>query len=226
MRKNMTERTINNFAKAFIAAQSEMGNAAKDSNNPFFKSKYADLNSVREACLPALNANGIAVLQPIVQVEGKNFVKTLLLHESGESMEGLTEIIYAKQNDAQAQGSGITYARRYGLQSLVNIGAEDDDGNKASEKPKLAKNAFGLSKEGDLATGKDMQETQEKVNQDDFAGLKQIIESCGGIEELQAVWTAKENVTIVNKLKKYKPNLHELLVQAKDTMKAELTKGE
>jgi hypothetical protein len=125
-----------NFAKAFIEAQKEMSNATKDSNNPFFKSKYADLNSIREACLPALNKHCIAVLQPIVQVDGKNYVKTLLLHESGESMECLTEIIFTKQNDAQAQGSGITYARRYGLQSMVNIGAEDDDGNKASEPAK------------------------------------------------------------------------------------------
>lgn len=120
------------IAKAFIQAQTEMGTALKDSKNPFFKSSYADLNSVRDACVPVLNKHGIAVLQPIVHIDGKNFVKTLLLHESGETIEGLTEIVYSKQNDAQAQGSGITYARRYGLQSLVNIGAEDDDGNKAS----------------------------------------------------------------------------------------------
>lgn len=221
----MTEK-LNLFAKSFIEAQKEMGNATKDSKNPFFKSKYADLNSVREACLPALNAHGIAVLQPIVQVDGKNFVKTLLLHESGESMEGLTEILFAKQNDPQAQGSGITYARRYGLQSLVNIGAEDDDGNKAAEKPKKepAKNAFGLSKDGDLASGAEMIETQKKMNQDDFAGLKAIIENCGGIEELQTIWADKKNVAIVNKLKKYELNLHDLLIQAKDTMKAELSK--
>ena len=133
---------IKQFAKAFIKAQSEMVDAKKDNTNPFFKNRYADLNSIREACVPALNANGIAVLQPIVQVEGKNFVKTLLLHESGESMECLTEIIYSKQNDAQAQGSGITYARRYGLQSLVNVGAEDDDGNKANEQSKDKKGFF------------------------------------------------------------------------------------
>jgi hypothetical protein len=133
---------IKNFAKAFIEAQKEMGVATKDSSNPYFKSKYADLNSIREACLPSLNKHGIAVLQPIVQVDGKNYIKTLLLHESGESMECLTEIIYSKQNDAQAQGSGITYARRYGLQSLVNVGAEDDDGNKASEQAKNKKEFF------------------------------------------------------------------------------------
>jgi hypothetical protein len=122
---------MKNLAKALLEAQKEMGNAKKDSTNPFFKSKYADLNSVREACLPALNNHGITVLQPITHIDGKNFVKTILLHESGESMESLTEIVYSKQNDAQAQGSGITYARRYGLQSFVNIGADDDDGNAA-----------------------------------------------------------------------------------------------
>ena len=125
-----------NIAKALIAAQKEMGNATKDSKNPFFKSKYADLNSIREACLPPLNANGIAVLQPICNAEGKHFVKTILLHESGETIESLTEILFNKANDPQAQGSGITYARRYGLQSLVCIGAEDDDGNKAAATPK------------------------------------------------------------------------------------------
>jgi len=120
------------IAKALLNAQMEMGNAKKDSANPFFKSKYADLNAIREACMPALNKHGITVLQPIIHIDGKNFVKTLLLHESGESIEGITEIIYSKQNDAQAQGSGITYARRYGMQSLLNVGADDDDGNKAS----------------------------------------------------------------------------------------------
>lgn len=127
------------IAKALLDAQKEMGNAKKDSTNPFFKSKYADLNSVREACLPSLNNNGISVLQPITHIDGKNFVKTILLHESGESMESLTEIVYSKQNDAQAQGSGITYARRYGLQSFVNIGADDDDGNAAVKIPDYSK---------------------------------------------------------------------------------------
>jgi hypothetical protein len=135
------------IAVALIKAQMEMGNAIKDSSNPFFKSKYADLNAVREACMPALNKHGIVVLQPIVHIEGKNFVKTLLLHESGESIESLTEIIYSKQNDAQAQGSGITYARRYGMQSLVNVGADDDDGNKASQPQPMKKVSFESSKE-------------------------------------------------------------------------------
>ena len=124
------------ISESLLKAQREMGTAIKDSSNPFFKSKYADLNSIREACMPALNKYGIVVLQPTVHIDGKNFVQTLLLHESGERIDCLTEIIYSKANDAQSQGSGITYARRYGLQSLVNVGADDDDGNKASEQPK------------------------------------------------------------------------------------------
>ena len=127
---------MKNLIKALIEAQSEMGNAVKDSRNPFFKSSYADLNSIREACIPILNKHKIVVLQPTTHIDGKNFIRTILMHESGEIIEGLTEIVYSKQNDAQAQGSGITYARRYGLQSLVNIGAEDDDGNKASVQSK------------------------------------------------------------------------------------------
>lgn len=125
---------MKNIATALLKAQSEMSNPKKGATNPFFKSKYADLNAVREAVIPILNANGIVVLQPIINIENKNFVQTILLHESGEKMESLTEIIYNKINDAQAQGSGISYARRYSLQSFVCVGADDDDGHKAVEK--------------------------------------------------------------------------------------------
>jgi hypothetical protein len=127
------------IAEAFLKAQREMSNPKKGSANPFFKSKYADLNSVREAVMPILNENGIMVLQPMVAIDGRNYIKTVLLHESGEVIESLTEIIYSKVNDAQAQGSGITYARRYGLQSLVCVGADDDDGNAASQPQKAKK---------------------------------------------------------------------------------------
>jgi len=123
------------IATALVKAQSEMVTPKKANVNPFYKNKYADINSILDAIVPTLNANGIVVLQPHVHVDGKNFVKTILLHESGESLEGFTEIIYSKTNDAQAQGSGITYARRYGLQSMVSVGADDDDGQKASQVP-------------------------------------------------------------------------------------------
>lgn len=136
------------IATALLKAQTEMSNPKKGSTNPFFKSKYADLNSIREAVIPVLNSNGISVLQPIVHTDGKNFVKTILLHESGELMESLTEIVYNKINDAQAQGSGISYSRRYALQSFVCVGADDDDGQRAVQnKPNASKEVMQKAKD-------------------------------------------------------------------------------
>jgi hypothetical protein len=123
--------TISKLAAALVKAQTDMGNAVKGASNPFFKSKYADLNAIREACLPGLNANGITVLQPTTVLDGKLYVETLLLHESGEFISGVYEVVVGKQNDPQSLGSAISYSRRYSLQSMVNIGADDDDGEKA-----------------------------------------------------------------------------------------------
>lgn len=118
--------TITKISMALLKAQKTMGEATKGAKNPFFKSSYADLNSIREVAIPALNAQGVTVLQPTSQ----GFVETVLLHESGEWISGFTEIKNLK-GDAQGEGSGISYARRYGLQSILSIGAVDDDGEAA-----------------------------------------------------------------------------------------------
>ena len=124
---------------ALAKAQTEMGKAFKYSNNPHFKSKYADLGSVMDACLPALNKNGIAVLQPTHDEDGKMYVKTVLVHgESGEIAECRVPLIVAK-NDMQGYGSAVTYARRYGLMSMAGIAPEDDDGNAAAKAAPPAK---------------------------------------------------------------------------------------
>lgn len=133
--------SIVKLSAALLKAQKSMGNAVKDAKNPFFKSSYANLNSVREAVTPALNDNGISVLQPTVEINGQAFVETVLLHESGEWLSGTTAIVVGKANDPQAAGSGISYARRYGLQSLLSIGAEDDDGEAAMGRGKAPSNA-------------------------------------------------------------------------------------
>lgn len=203
----MENELKSNFAKSFIKAQAEMVNASKDSTNPHFKSKYADLTSVRDACVPFLNKNGIAVLQPIIQLEGKQYIKTMLLHETGEFMECLTEIMHA-QNTAQAHGSGITYARRYGLQSLVCIGAEDDDGQKASEKAS-ENTKQELRNDEDVRTGAENW----------FKKFKEDAENCKSLDELEGLY--KKNETALIKLSKRYPDLYNLTITCKDALKAE-----
>lgn len=119
--------TISKLATALIKAQLAMGSAKKDSANPFFKSKYADLAEIVSVVKDPLLKNGISFLQIVTEVG----VETTLIHESGEFISGTTPIVVAKQNDPQALGSAITYARRYGLQAMLGIPAEDDDGEKA-----------------------------------------------------------------------------------------------
>lgn len=120
-----------NIATALAAAQMEMGKALKSADNPHFRSKYADLASVMDACLPALNKHGIAVIQPLVETELGRSVVTRFIHSSGEVLECPVPLIFGKQ-DMQGLGSAITYARRYGLMSLAGIAPEDDDGNAAA----------------------------------------------------------------------------------------------
>jgi hypothetical protein len=125
----MTHKTI---ASALAAAQMQMGKALKQSNNPHFKSKYADLGSVMDACMPALNSVGIAVIQPAGEDEFGRYVETRLIHgESGEMLTCRVPLIVNK-NDMQGYGSAVTYARRYGLMAMAGIAPEDDDGNAAA----------------------------------------------------------------------------------------------
>lgn len=122
---------IGTLIAALVKAQPNFKGAAKSSTNPHFKSKYADLAEIEDACLPALNKAGIAVLQPVRAEDTRVSVTTLLAHESGEWIaEDLT--ITAVQNTPQAIGSAITYGRRYGLAAMVGVAPEDDDGHAAS----------------------------------------------------------------------------------------------
>lgn len=128
-----TSQSIVNLSKALLKAQNQMGAAKKDAKNPFFKSTYADLPTVMEVVKLPLNEAGIIVLQPASYHDGKNFISTTLVHaESGEWMQSETEVVSAKLNDPQAFGAAQTYARRFGLQAMLFIPAEDDDGNTAA----------------------------------------------------------------------------------------------
>ena len=123
--------SITELAKALCKAQAAMGGAKKGADNPFFKSKYADLSAVIQAIKEPFADNGLSYVQfPIVD-GGRIGIETTLMHDSGEWMTNSFTVQLDKQN-AQGAGSAITYCRRYGLQSIAGIPSEDDDGNSAS----------------------------------------------------------------------------------------------
>ena len=121
---------VNELAKALSAAQGELRPAIKDSTNPHFKSAYADLASVWEACRESLSKHGLSVAQGC-RAEGKAVtVETMLLHSSGQWIsDSLT--LEAMNAGPQSVGSAITYGRRYGLAAMVGIAPDDDDGEAA-----------------------------------------------------------------------------------------------
>lgn len=127
----MQSENIAELAKALCAAQAEMKGAAKDAENPFFKSKYADLESVWEACRGPLTKHGLSVSQTTDFENGITYVQTNLLHISGQFIAGRLPLIAMKQ-DPQSIGAALTYYRRFCLSAIVGIIQVDDDGETAS----------------------------------------------------------------------------------------------
>ena len=130
----MQSESIAELATALALAQSQIEGAAKDSANPFFNSKYADLESVWGACRKALNDNGLSVAQfgAIASQPSHVAVVTQLCHKSGQWVRGVLELPLKKADDPQAAGSAITYARRYSLAAMVGVVQTDDDGEAAT----------------------------------------------------------------------------------------------
>jgi hypothetical protein len=125
--------SMSNVCKALAAAQGKLRKAVKDSTNPHFRSRYADLESVIEAMREPFASEGLAVVQ---SVSDGNLVTTIF-HASGESITSSVPL-YIQKQDMQGVGSAITYARRYGLAAACGISQTDDDGEAACEPPKPA----------------------------------------------------------------------------------------
>lgn len=124
---------INELATALAKAQGEMKNAGKTSDNPFFKSKYADLAEILNAVREPLSKYGLSISQLYdgMGVPDKTItVTTLLMHSSGQYISNSANYPVAKA-DIQGVGSAITYARRYSLAAILGLSQEDDDGNAA-----------------------------------------------------------------------------------------------
>jgi hypothetical protein len=121
--------TIDQLATALAIAQGQIEDATKSSKNDFYKSKYADLASVRAAIRQPFADNGLSVVQFPRTVSGGVEVETMLLHSSGEFMA--ETLFMPVKHEPHPIGSGISYARRYALMSIANLAADDDDGNAA-----------------------------------------------------------------------------------------------
>ena len=123
--------SIAKLATALSIVQGKLTHAKKDSANRFFKSKYADLESVWDACRDLLAANGLSVMQfPGEYFEGSMSMTTILAHSSGEWI-GQEMSLPVSKPDAQGSGSALTYMRRYALAAVVGVVQADDDANAA-----------------------------------------------------------------------------------------------
>ena len=138
---------MNNMDK-ILKIQSEIGVLVKTETNPFFKSKYMDINGLLEQLLPLLEKHGLTVIQPLTTIaDTKAGLATIV-------MEGDKEICHSvvplpDLQDPQKMGACITYYRRYALQSLFLLRAEDNDGNGLSTPQKGKMGSTGAIKVAD-----------------------------------------------------------------------------
>lgn len=124
---------LDKLASAFVALQADLKPVAKSANNPFYKSSYAPLSEVMESIQPILAKHKLAITQFPTNLDGVSALQTVLVHESGQTLQFAPVPLLLTKQDAQSQGSAMTYARRYGVMAVLGLVAdEDDDGNKAS----------------------------------------------------------------------------------------------
>jgi ERF superfamily protein len=127
MEFQISSAEIGKITEALSKAQGKIENALKDSNNPFFKSKYADLSSVMAVTKEPLSSNNLCFSSSIVQAGGVNFLVCTLSHISGEWFRSYMPLMMAKQ-DMQSLGAAISYGRRFCLAALCHVGVEENDG--------------------------------------------------------------------------------------------------
>ena len=210
------------IAAAFVKAQSEFGAALKTSTNPHFKSRYADLASCVDAVIGALNANGIALMQPTHECDNGVLIETIFIHESGEMLSNGKLHIPTSKSDAHGFMSALTYARRGSLMAACGIAPEDDDGNAAVKQIKAkpaeiaeAKPASAKSVPQDIFDKLDSF-TQDEIRnyameaislgtiKNDTAGCYEYIESLQLDSDLTAALWSQLDSKLRASLKKYK----------------------
>jgi hypothetical protein len=124
-----------NIGVKLLAVQKEIGTVTKGAVNPFYSSKYVEINSLLAAISPILQKHGVLLSQPLTSIEGKPALTTSLQDvESGTHLSSTTPI--PDIQDPQKMGAAITYFRRYGILSVLGLGAVDDDAQSTSGKKK------------------------------------------------------------------------------------------
>lgn len=200
---------IKDLAAALAKAQAEIKPALKNTENPFYKSKYADLASVQAACMPHLTNNGLSVVQSVTLIGDATFLITTLLHSSGQWMKSLAPVKPVK-NDPQGLGSALTYLRRYSLAAIAGVAVEDDDGNEASNTKKATKEkeTFTVNKVDRLE--------QETIHEQAIAKLNGV----SSMKDLELVWKS-----YANSVKNLDEDLAADLIQKKDELKTQYSNG-
>lgn len=193
--------------KKLLSFQKEVGAVIKDSDNPFFHSKYVDINGILALVKPVLSTHGLVLIQAINIIEGRNGLYTAIVDpDTDEKVE--SQVFLPELADVQKLGGAITYFRRYTLQSLLALQAEDDDGNMASG------NASGKS---DTSKDKKTTKNEEKFFEDMQPTEEEIIlqkdrlEACNTVTELKSVWKTIPPM-VQDKLQKVKDDLKFKLV--------------
>jgi len=130
----MRSESVKEIATALSNFQGKMAAVKKDSVNPFYKSKYASLDTIWETIRKPLSENGLSIAQTMNLIESNSVLETTLYHTSGEWISG-TQLVNPVKNDPQGLGSAITYARRYSLSAILGLVSDDDDDANTATKP-------------------------------------------------------------------------------------------
>ena len=157
----MKSESITNLVGALTKFQGKMTAVKKDATNPFYKSRYATLDTIWETIRKPLSDNGLSVAQTMNLIEGNSVLETTLYHTSGEWISG-TQLVNPVKNDPQGLGSAITYARRYSLSAILGLVSDDDDDANTATKPEPVKSTTTAVKDTSEKTVSPTVETPQK----------------------------------------------------------------
>ena len=224
----MTEHK--NVYAALAAAQSEMDAAVKGSVNPAFKSRYADLADVVQACRSALNKNGLAFFHQMVSLDGQLAMRTVVAHGASDTKIDCDVPLIVSKQDMQGMKSATTYAKRIGLESVTGIAPEDDDGNAAAKSPppKPTKEAH-VSTEALRDAWRDSvldglpTDASPRMKAEAFSLAIIMDFAVKTLPTLEGRWNRHK--AIIDSLRDRHPDLHDQVIDAYEMRKNEITDG-